>query len=209
MRQIKVITTAGAPGFIQTDVTTFGQLKPLLVERNINLDNMKALEGSTKNEFSLDEALLPEGDFKLFLVPVKNKFGSDMADEFAQFQEFQNFLKRKEAIESQGINVPSQMNEEIDEDLQELDRLIKQDDIEVNNESVMRINVDTLSCINDDIYNMVYSDIESVMRINVDTLSCINDDIYNMVYSDIESITLMNGQIIDVANILADSNFED
>ena len=76
-RKIKIYTTAGMPGTIETNVSTLGELKPLLRQREINYDGMKMLVGETKNELSVDEAVLPTEDFKLYLMPVKTKSGVD------------------------------------------------------------------------------------------------------------------------------------
>lgn len=76
-RKIKIYTTNGMPGTIETNVSTLGELKPILRQREINYDGMKLLVGETKNELSQDEAILPEGDFKLYLMPVKTKSGID------------------------------------------------------------------------------------------------------------------------------------
>ena len=76
-RKIKIYTTAGMPGTIETNVSTLGELKPLLRQREVNYDGMKMLVGETKNELSQDEAILPEGDFKLYLMPAKTKSGID------------------------------------------------------------------------------------------------------------------------------------
>lgn len=81
MRKIKIFTTTGIPGVIETDVTTFEGLKPLLLEQNINLESTKVLVGETKLELSENEAILPDGDFKLFIVPVKTKSGWNDEDE--------------------------------------------------------------------------------------------------------------------------------
>ena len=79
-RKIKIYTTAGMPGTIETNVSTLGELKPLLRQREINYDGMKMLVGETKNELSVDEALLPTEDFKLYLMPAKTKSGVDFED---------------------------------------------------------------------------------------------------------------------------------
>ena len=76
-RKIKIFTTAGMPGTIETNVTTLGALKPLLTQREINYNGMTILVGDTKNELSIDEATLPEGDFKIYLMPAKTKSGVD------------------------------------------------------------------------------------------------------------------------------------
>lgn len=76
-RKIKIYTTAGMPGTIETNVSTLGELKPLLRQREVNYDGMKMLVGETKNELSVDEAVLPTEDFKLYLMPAKTKSGVD------------------------------------------------------------------------------------------------------------------------------------
>ena len=95
-RKIKIYTTAGMPGTIETNVSTLGELKPLLRQREINYDGMKMLVGETRNELSLDEAILPEGDFKLYLMPAKTKSGVDF-DEMDE--NIDDILDRVENIE--------------------------------------------------------------------------------------------------------------
>lgn len=88
IRVIKVYSTVGVSGTIETNVTTLGELKPLLAERSINYNDMVLLVGETRNELNVDDALLPEGNFKLYLMPKKTKSGnasddfSELADEF-------------------------------------------------------------------------------------------------------------------------------
>jgi hypothetical protein len=76
MRKIKIYSTVGVSGTIETDVRTLAELKPLLRQREINYDGMKLLVGDTRNELSIDEAQLPETDFKLYLMPEKTKSGN-------------------------------------------------------------------------------------------------------------------------------------
>lgn len=76
-RKIKIYTTLGSPGTVETDVTTLGDLKPQLRSRGIDTSGMKLLIGETRNELSEDVAILPEGDFKLYLVPSQTKSGAD------------------------------------------------------------------------------------------------------------------------------------
>ena len=88
-RKIKIYTTNGMPGTIETNVSTLGELKPILRQREVNYDGMKLLVGETKNELSQDEAILPEGDFKLYLMPEKTKSGVD-------FDEMEEAIERIE-----------------------------------------------------------------------------------------------------------------
>ena len=93
-RKIKIYTTAGIPGTIETNVSTLGELKPLLRQREINYDGMKMLVGETKNELSVDEATLPTGDFKLYLMPAKTKSGVDFDDMEYSIERIENKVDR-------------------------------------------------------------------------------------------------------------------
>lgn len=84
MRTIKLYSTVGKQGEISTSVTTFGELKVLIAQNGVSLNNMKCLIGETRNELSEDSAILPEGDFKLYLVPVATKSGGVIADDLLE-----------------------------------------------------------------------------------------------------------------------------
>lgn len=85
-RKIKIVTLNGISGTIETNVATLGELKPILRQREINYDDMKLLVGETKNELSEDVAILPEGDFKLYITPAKTKSGG-IDDEVEEINE--------------------------------------------------------------------------------------------------------------------------
>jgi hypothetical protein len=87
-RSIKVYTTVGVSGTVETNVRTLGELKPILRQQEIDYSGMKMLVGETKNELNVDDAVLPEGDFKLYLVPQKTKSGS-IEDTLEEIQEEQ------------------------------------------------------------------------------------------------------------------------
>ena len=110
MRKIKIYTTAGIPGTIETNISTLGELKPLLRQREINYEEMKMLVGETKNELSVDEATLPEGDFKLYLMPAKTKSGVD-------FDNIEDTLERVD-------NTVERIEESIEEVNDKLDRIL-------------------------------------------------------------------------------------
>lgn len=76
MRKIKLYSSLGVSGTIETNVTTLGQLKPLLRDREIDSEGLAFLVGETKNELTMDDSILPEGDFKLYLLPKKTKSGN-------------------------------------------------------------------------------------------------------------------------------------
>lgn len=75
-RAIKVYSTNGQIGDVQSAATTFGELIPDLTRNNIQVAGMKVIVGETRAELSLDGAILPEGPFQIFLMPSKTKSGS-------------------------------------------------------------------------------------------------------------------------------------
>ena len=111
MRKIKIYSTVGVSGTIETDVRTLGELKPILRQREINYNGMKMLVGETRNELSVDEAVLPEVDFKLYLMPEKTKSGSvvskleRLAEIFGEAQEICEDLASE--IEDNGGDISS------------------------------------------------------------------------------------------------------
>ena len=104
-RKIKIYTTAGMPGTIETNVSTLGELKPLLRQREINYDGMKMLVGETKNELSVDEAVLPTEDFKLYLMPVKTKSGVDFDEMEEAVERIEDKLDEVLSLLKSGGNV--------------------------------------------------------------------------------------------------------
>lgn len=91
MRNVTVYSTSGKTNVkIETGATTFGELTPQLREHGFNLDGMKAVVGETKVTLEADGAVLPDGEFKLFLMPLKTKSGADMTrpDAYAKIQDF-------------------------------------------------------------------------------------------------------------------------
>ena len=104
-RKIKIYTTAGMPGTIETNVSTLGELKPLLRQREINYDGMKMLVGETKNELSVDEAVLPTEDFKLYLMPAKTKSGVDFDEMEEAVERIEDKLDEVLSLLKNGGNV--------------------------------------------------------------------------------------------------------
>lgn len=119
-RKIKIVSTTGVSGEIMTNVQTLGELKPLLLERDINLTGIKILVGATKNELSVDEAVLPAEDCKIYLVPSKTKSGSIEEDleELIDTVDAVNFKLNKvlNILEQRGIesDVPKRVISEED-----------------------------------------------------------------------------------------------
>lgn len=81
MRTIKVVsTTAGTKVTIETSVSTWGQLKKDSKMASLLGSNMTAVVRETKVNLEHDDAVLPTGDFTIFLVQTKTKAGLTRAE---------------------------------------------------------------------------------------------------------------------------------
>lgn len=90
MRKITVYSTIGKGAkFIETDAVTWANLKTLLQQEKVDLNNMKAVIGENKLTLESDQAQLPDGEFTLFLMPIKTKSGGLSRSElFTAIKEF-------------------------------------------------------------------------------------------------------------------------
>lgn len=82
MKTVKVLTTSGIVEELRTSARSWGQLKQ---ELTTSLENRKVLVGSTKAELSVDEAVLPAEDFRLYLVGSKVKSGAIGKEELQNY----------------------------------------------------------------------------------------------------------------------------
>lgn len=107
MRKITVFsTTNNNKQIIETSAATKGELQDVLLEKNIDSSEMKMIVKETKATLEHKDAVLPEGEFTLFLFPQKVKSGLDIEDIEAKLKQM-----RKE-IED--------MLEEIENDIREI-----------------------------------------------------------------------------------------
>lgn len=75
MRTITLYTTFNELIPIETDVETFGELKPLIQEKSVSLENMKLTERTNKTVLENDLSRLPEGDTVIFMSKRDTKAG--------------------------------------------------------------------------------------------------------------------------------------
>jgi hypothetical protein len=81
MRQITIYSTKYGIKKIDSDATTWGELKNEIIETGgYDLTNLTATENVNKTTLESMEAVLPEGDFVLFLRATKFKAGADYAN---------------------------------------------------------------------------------------------------------------------------------
>ena len=117
LRKVLAISTSRGTVEIPTEATTWEQLKSDLSKNNVTYSGMKAVIGSTKQTLEHPDASLPEGDFELFLMPVKSKSGAgDRKVTYATIKELvtKDGDKAKEHFNSGGENYTRKKTEELD-----------------------------------------------------------------------------------------------
>jgi hypothetical protein len=76
IKEIIINQTSGAPALVVTTIAqTWEELKTELIQQNVNLSNVKAIIGETRVTLESNSAILPEGNFNLYLLPKKTKSG--------------------------------------------------------------------------------------------------------------------------------------
>lgn len=77
IRSIKIASsTKTSVQVLQSEAVTWGQLKDSLSDYG-DLSKMTAMVKETRHTLQLDDAVLPEGDFTLYLSPKNIKAGSE------------------------------------------------------------------------------------------------------------------------------------
>jgi hypothetical protein len=80
-RKVMILTTIGKSGVVvETSADNWADLKRDMSRQGVVVDNMNAVEGSSRMSFENDEAALPTGDFKVFMSPKETKSGTDSED---------------------------------------------------------------------------------------------------------------------------------
>lgn len=76
LRKITVVSsTKSQPTELYSEATTFGQLKDVLNQFG-SLDKLRAVVKESRATLEMEEAILPEGEFTLFLTPKQIKAGA-------------------------------------------------------------------------------------------------------------------------------------
>ena len=79
MRTITLYTTLGKLIKIETEATTWGELRPLANEEGVDTTQMRAMENKNKTSLEHDDAVLPEGNFTIFFTKINSKAGAEMS----------------------------------------------------------------------------------------------------------------------------------
>ena len=76
-RVITIYATKGAKkAKLETEVTTWGELKSLIKREGYDFDKLHATENINKTDLVNDAAVLPAGEFTVFMRPKQVKSGS-------------------------------------------------------------------------------------------------------------------------------------
>ena len=93
MRTIKVVQTATASvKRFESEATTWGELAEQ-IKGEYNLDKVKATVKETKGTLEHHDAVLPEGEFTIFLRAAKNKAGGKNEFSSMSFKELRAWVK--------------------------------------------------------------------------------------------------------------------
>jgi hypothetical protein len=78
-RNVTVFSTGGNNRKVTfpSSAKTWGDLKNDMDDNGVSYDGMTAVERTSKNAFTVNESVLPEGDFLIYLMPEKTKSGVD------------------------------------------------------------------------------------------------------------------------------------
>jgi hypothetical protein len=79
--KVTVFSTGGKTGIdINTEATTWKQLKQELSKVGVSTSGMKAVVGQSKVSLEHEDAQIPQQDFTLFMLPVQTKSGYSIPD---------------------------------------------------------------------------------------------------------------------------------
>lgn len=101
MPRVRIVTTEVTPFEINTNATTWGELRSELSESLHNINNMTVVLSTNKSTLDLDDAVLPtEENYKLYISPKAIKQGGGWNDE----DDWDNEDDDDEDYSSGGIN---------------------------------------------------------------------------------------------------------
>lgn len=78
-RTITIVSTRGEKKKIEFAGNEWSDLKKIIQKEGYNLDNMKCVESVNRTTLEHPQAVVPAGNFNLFLMPVKSKSGAGLS----------------------------------------------------------------------------------------------------------------------------------
>lgn len=104
-RVVTVVSTKGEKVQIEFTGTKWADLRSQLNNKGYDTNSLKAVESINKTTLEHDEAIVPDGDFRLYLMPYKSKAGGAIREQvkvlFAENKDaakahFGNYTQKKE-----------------------------------------------------------------------------------------------------------------
>jgi len=106
MRSIITYSTRGAKlETIESDATRLGALKEDMDEAGIDYSGLKLMVSETEVTLESDEAVLPEGEFTLMMLPDEVKSGNSKDWSKMSYIECFNEVKLRKLISEDGLDV--------------------------------------------------------------------------------------------------------
>lgn len=112
-RKIKIVPTRGEKKTIEFEGNTWKELRSVIERNGYDLNNMKCVESIFRHTLEHDEAIIPDGDFKLFLMPYKSKSGA--LDRKELFLEINKIKEKDPASKSYFGNITQIKTEKLQE----------------------------------------------------------------------------------------------
>lgn len=102
MSKVTIYSPAGKnANQVELEGNTWKDLQKVLTKSNVSYSGMKAVIGENKHTLESENALLPDGDFTLFLMPIKTKSGA--ADRKALMATIKDFVTKNPSRKSDFI----------------------------------------------------------------------------------------------------------
>jgi len=131
MRTIICFSSIGGKKVIETDATTWGEIKEQ-VGQHYDLSNLLPTEATNKTTLTNDSDRLPEGDFKLFLRPERTKSGA-----------FDPEVKKKEDFSKEVLSFNGKLFSLLGEFFHNSARIATAEGIEESNRAMARTESET------------------------------------------------------------------
>jgi hypothetical protein len=97
MRTITVFSTKGGSKEYQTEVEIWGDLRNI-IKSDYDVDNLKATESENKTSLESAEAVLPKGNFILYLRPDKQDGNNQVDYKSLTFKELRQMIKEDDQL---------------------------------------------------------------------------------------------------------------
>lgn len=138
MRKITIYSTKYGGKVIETAVTTWGDLKKI-ISNSYDLSGLVATESKNKTTLESSEAILPEGDFILFLRPKNNKEGNGLSQK--SFKELRQMVKDDSKLKDFLVETAGNWTQLSTENLRKaIDKYLNQTAETVSKPSVAKVN---------------------------------------------------------------------